>query len=414
MRQSQAFAPRSSERRRLLRVRFQTLESFRREYAANLSKGGLFIPTRRPFELREEVDVELDLAFSGVRKRFPGEVVGVVGPGLARAGGTPGIGVQLTTEVAEVRRSLEPLAGGPAEPEPIPRADAERRVAPRLPARVMGVLSSAHGQLSVRTRDLSATGVLVGLEGLSPAPVGETVRLSLPHPRTGETLEVEGRVVRHLESEGGVPALAVAFTEREALRPDVVRFVEELGSLGHARSLAALRGDLGSTGLAALLQELSSVSPEGVLTVTRGPEEGRVVFRDGRLRAARLGSVSGTKALSRMLAWTGGRFEFHPQAEAGADEEELGLEHALLDATRQLDERASTGSLPVPLDARLGVLAASDAEESGRTKTEEAVVDLARAGLPVRAILDVIPEEDAAVLRALAGLLDRGVLGPCS
>jgi len=411
MRRSPALASLPWERP-VLRVRFRTLEAFRKELQANLSKGGLFIPTRRAFELRQEVEIDLDLAFRNARERFPGEVVGVVGEDLARSGATPGIAVQLLADVGEVRRRLEPLVGSPPEPEAARRVG-ERRVARRLPARVMGVLSTADAHLSVRTRDLSSTGVLVGLEGVSPAPVGESVRLSLPHPRTEEVLEVEGRVVRHLESEGGVPALAVAFTEAEALRPQVARFVEDVGSMGHARSLAAVRGDLGSTGLATLLQELSSASPAGTLTLSRGAEEGWVVFRDGRLCAARLGSVSGTKALSRMLAWEEGRFELQPHAEAGVDDEEaLGIEHALLDATRQLDEREHLGPPPVSLDARLRVGTPPPAEEEGarRNKTEEAVIDLARAGLSVRAILDVIPEEDAAVLQALTGLLERGVL----
>jgi len=411
MRQSPAFASLPAERP-VLRVRFQTLEAFRKELQANLSKGGLFIPTGRAFELRQEVEIELDLAFRNARERFAGEVVAVVGEDLARAGGTPGIAVQLLAEVAEVRRRLEPLAGSPPEPEAARRVG-ERRAARRLPARVMGVLSTADAHLSVRTRDLSSSGVLVTLEGVSPAPVGETVRLSLPHPRTGEALEVEGQVVRHLESDGGVPALAVAFTEEEALRPDVARFVEDLGSMGHARSLAAVRGDLATTGLATLLQDFSSAAPVGTLTVSRGAEEGWVVFRDGRLCAARLGSVSGTKALSRMLAWEEGHFELQPHAEDGLDDEEaLGIEHALLDATRQLDERARLGPPPVSLDARLRAESPPAEEEAAqRTKTEEAVIDLARAGLPVRAILDVIPEEDAAVLQALTALLEQGVLG---
>ena len=47
-------------------------------------------------------------------------------------------------------------------------------------------------------------------------------------------------------------------------------------------------------------------------------------------------------------------------------------------------------------------------------KIEAAVFDLATAGFTVRAMLDVIPEEDHMILSAIGGLLDRGVLARSS
>jgi hypothetical protein len=42
------------------------------------------------------------------------------------------------------------------------------------------------------------------------------------------------------------------------------------------------------------------------------------------------------------------------------------------------------------------------------------VLDLAAAGLTVRRILDVVPEDDAQVSEALLALIERGVLTPAS
>ena len=45
---------------RKLRVEYRTEDSFRREYAQNIAKGGLFIPTKHELEVREPVEVELE------------------------------------------------------------------------------------------------------------------------------------------------------------------------------------------------------------------------------------------------------------------------------------------------------------------------------------------------------------------
>jgi Tfp pilus assembly protein PilZ len=400
------------EDQRTLRVAFATAEDFRREFEANLARGGLFVPTDQPAELREEVLVELDLAFRGSRVQIPAEVVAVVPPELASAGGIPGVALQLLTPAAELAERFEPILGALPPPKPATSAKParpERRRARRQAARVVGRLSSADASLAVRTRDLSHAGVLVTLEGVAPTPVGDCVQLALVHPITGQALEVEGTVVRHLEDEGGVLALAVAFSTREAARPEVQRFVDDLQSASHARGLAGIRGDIAEVGLASLVQSFAAASREGTLSLSQGSDAGCIAFSAGELVGARLGAVTGLKALARMLAWTRGEFEFHAQVQdADRDGEPFPLEAALLDATRQLDERARLEPLPLRRSDRfaLGDLRKAD----GLEKTEEAVLDLAGAGFTLRAMLDVIPDEDHLVLRAVLGLLERELL----
>jgi Tfp pilus assembly protein PilZ len=397
--------------RRGLRVSFATLEEFRAEYRDNLVRGGLFVPSAEPVELRDEVEVELELAFRGASYRLTGEVVSVVPESLAGSGVTPGVALQLNTPTDELRKTFEPLVGQVPDPDP-GHQPGERRVAARRRARAMGRLSGADANVAVRTRDLSRSGVLVSVEGATPPAVGETVQLVLSHPISNETLEVEGCVVRHVEGEGSVPALAVAFTEAVAARPEVQRFVDDLQSFGHARELASIQGPIEEMGLASLLQSFSNGAPHGTLTASRGSEEGRVAFEGGRLLAARLGAATGAKALARLIQWEDGHFEFH----AHLDDEErddpvLPLEAALLDAARQVDELRRLEPLPVEPGDLLEVVVATLEVDSGDVcKTEAAVFDLATAGFTVRAMLDVIPEEDHRILTAIGALLERGVL----
>lgn len=401
--------------RRGLRVSFATLEEFRAEYRDNLARGGLFVPSAEPVELRDEVEVELELAFRDASYRLTGEVVSVVPEGLAQSGATPGIALQLSTPSDEVRKTFEPLVGQIPEPDPGQQVG-ERRCAARRRARAMGRLSGADANVAVRTRDLSRTGVLVSVEGASSPAVGEDVQLVISHPITNETLEVEGCVVRHIEGEGSVPALAVAFTEEVAARPEVQRFVDDLQSFGHARDLASIQGPIEEMGLASLLQSFATGAPRGTLTVCRGSEEGRVTFEGGRLLAARLGAATGAKALARLMQWEEGQFEFH----AHLDDEErddpvLPLEVALLEAARQVDELRRLDPLPVePGDLLEVVVATLEVDAGDVCKIEAAAFDLATAGFTVRAMLDVIPEEDHMILSAIGGLLDRGILARSS
>ena len=74
---------------RLQRVEFATAEIFQQEHTKNLSNGGVFIETTEPFELRESVTVDLVLDFCAVQATLEGEVVHIVPPEMASAGGKP-------------------------------------------------------------------------------------------------------------------------------------------------------------------------------------------------------------------------------------------------------------------------------------------------------------------------------------
>src|SRR4030095_835921 len=155
-----------------------------------------------------------------------------------------------------------------------------------------------------------------------------------------------------------------------------------------------IAGAIEELGMGNLLQMFGQFSRGGTLTASSGAEEGVVAFEAGRLRYCRLGSLVGIKALARLSSWKAGHFEFHAEVDALAEEgAPVPLEAALLEAARQLDEmrRLGPGSLEPSARLRLDTEALA-AQREPLTKTEEAVVDLAAAGLSIRRLLDVIPE----------------------
>ena len=71
--------------------------------------------------------------------------------------------------------------------------------------------------------------------------------------------------------------------------------------------------------------------------------------------------------------------------------------------------RVEPGTLDPSARLRLDTRALA-AQSGPLSKTEEAVVDLAAAGLTVRRLLDVIPESDSQILEAIRSLAERGLI----
>lgn len=390
---------------RRLEARFDSLEAFAREYAQNVSQGGIFIETDAGFELRELVVVCLVLSFRADAVELEGEVVAMRPAGLSSA--PPGVAVQLLAPASELRARLGPLAEMPAAPEPEVAADV--RLVPRTPTRVQARVEGAGS--AVRTLDLSTRGALLEAGEEAPA-VGETVELSLQHPVSGEEYTIEGTVVRHHEEDGAVRGVGVRFETNVVEQPGVERFVEDVQAAAHARSLGGIQGPIDALGLASLLQMFGASTSHGTLRVAREGLEGVVAFRGGVLCCVRLGEIAGPKALARLLGWRDGSFEFHAQLEPDLPEDPpVPLDGAIFEAVQQLDELARVVLPSTIADAPLGLdRARLEAETGPLEKVEEAVVDLIGAGFPLSRVLDVIPVPDAEIHQALRTLLERGVL----
>jgi Tfp pilus assembly protein PilZ len=394
--------------RRVLRLRFESAEAFQQEYAANLVHGGVFIPTDEVPELRERVGVELVLAFSGDRVTVAGEVVHSVAPEMAQMGAPAGVAVQFDGSGEAVRKRLAPLcalSGTHAQQQ----VDPGQRQAPRTKAHVAARIDGKAGEVKGHTRDLSRSGVLVSVPGQG-VPVGETVRLSLTHPTSGESMEIDGVVVRDIQADGAVAGLGIAFEPADSERAELERFVEGVQSTEHTRRLGGITGEIGEVGIQSLVQMFMNSVPAGTLTLQQGQHEGVIGFEGGMLCFVRLGAASGLKALVRLLSWTEGHFEFHASLDAVEEREPpISLEAALFDAMRMIDEGERIDRSRLPADAKPRI-AKTDTEGEDLSKVELTVLELVRAGFTVQRMVDLIPEPDPEIYRALVSLSESGAI----
>jgi Tfp pilus assembly protein PilZ len=425
-----------------IQVEFSTENSFRSEFASNIANGGIFVATDRPLDVREVVVVSLCLTFCDERVDLEGEVVHCVSEEMAGAGATRGVAVQFDLSAGELRDRFEKIVGPLDGNERKNRSG--RRAAPRTPARVLTRVQGESGRtVEGRTRDISDSGLLVSVRG-EPLEVDERVTITLHHPETGETLDLDGRIARHLGTEGGdITAMGIEITTPESRKSEVASFLNDIRAVEHQRRLGGINGSIAELGIENLLQMFGSSSPQGTLTVSRGANEGFISFQGGLLHVARLGRTSGSRALREMLAWREGTFEFHASLdESELSENPISLSAAILDALCEIDESRrdataagggpavddelelgdesfapETSALDANMPARISPdtsfsidTAALDAVRDELTKTEEAVIDLAMVGLSVVKMVAVIPEPEIDVLTALDSLLERGLI----
>jgi hypothetical protein len=278
-----------------------------------------------------------------------------------------------------------------------------------VPAQVPIRIKAPGISLSGYTRDISLCGVLVSVPGDS-MPVGTRVHLTIVHPTRSESLGVDATVTRQVASKGGAVALAIEFNPPPERQGEVHHFIADLQSIEHSRRLGGMHGSLAEIGPQNLLQMLGKTAPRGTLTVTHENDEAVIGFEGEMLCYVRLGLARGLKALTRVLDWEEGSFEFHTRLEPSMSEDApMRLDAALLQATNDLDELRGLDLSVLPLDAVVRFQSApAGPGGDGVSKVEDAVLDLARGEFTIRRIVDMIPEPDVEILRALTFLADLG------
>ncbi len=314
---------------RKLRVEFRSEDSFRREYAENIARGGIFIPTRLQLDLRESVEIELVLAFQDQSVVLPGEVVHCVPPEMAETGAQPGVAIQFLIDGEQVRSKLGMFAGQAGSLDERSQGTG-RRVAARYRARVPAEVQIDGVWIAGHTRNLSTSGALIALPG-DPPPVGRKVAIRIDHPSGDQPLEIGGVAARHVESAGSV-CVGIQFRVPEAREAEIADFIGRLHVLEHSRRLGGINGPIADLGIRSILAMFGSCAPEGMLTLTRGDEEGYITIDHGNLRA-QVGSRIGREALDFLMSWTSGSFEFEGQPDQGlVDGETIALSEIVPDA----------------------------------------------------------------------------------
>jgi Tfp pilus assembly protein PilZ len=394
----------------VLEIEYGSARDFALDYRANLSSGGVFVATERNFAARDFVLVRLRLPWCNRVIDLEGEIVHIVPAEMAGVGGRPGVAVQFREPPAGIRGRLGPLCTEQAPPPPAPAADESRR-APRKSVRVDTHIEGAHGAIRGRTRNLSHSGVLIDVQQGSAA-IGERVRVTLKNPANGDELAIDGDVVRVAQSAGRLSSLAVQFDADAARRAAVAKFIEALQNTEHTRRLGTISGPIGELGAQSVVQMFASTAKQGTIYLRHAEEEGVVCFEGGLLRVVRIGPLTGIKALVRMLPWEEGTFEFHTALdESDGSDAPLPLQAALIEAARHMDESRRIDVAAFPLQARLVACHTAEGQFTGAlSKVEEALLDVAQAGFTVQRALEVIPEPDPEIFRALRSLIDAGML----
>jgi hypothetical protein len=396
----------------LLRVSWATPEEFRQIYLRDLAQGALFLATPQEHAAGDVVRVTLEFPFCAGRLELDAEVVAAVSQEMARAGARPGISVQPSEPVGDLRRRLEGVTGLllPEIDELVPRGPARN---PRFPACATVVLESAGCHFPAETVDVSYNGLLALLVGVDLGE-GTELRVVLMHPGSGAELAVEARVANQTRCHHGVMALGIQFFYTVDRIDEVRHFIDDLRGFHRARALASVTGSLSETPLEAVLGTFAAVSNEGTLILSREDDEGKVAYRDGQIVYAMTGLVSGPKALGRMFTWRDAQFEFRPELTMIEHvPAPLDLQPAILAATVERDEVARLSLGDLGPDAVFSL----DDERFTAIKGDLdplrlEIAENAGMGFPLGAILDILTVSDAEILMALADLIEGGIVVP--
>lgn len=406
--QHQAPKPAASK---TLRVCFESAEGFRKEYYQSIARSVLFVPSDDLHAPHEQVEVVFDLAFAGESTSVPAEIVVVIDPVLAEAGGTSaGVSLRLIEDASNLRRRFESLSGirlGKVTRSRI----GDRRVAERSESDANVRIETHEGRFWGVAANISYAGVLALLRRATIS-VGTEVRTVLSNPAVELELPVDGKVIHQTRCHDGMIAHGIQLHYPADRIDEVMSFIDFLRAFDRARRRGAISGEIDESGLGAILEMFVSTAPAGTMIVSRDEEEGKIVFSDNEILHCTLGIVSGLKALSRMFRWKKGRFEFHHDLQLTGDlDAPQPLQAAMMSASVQMDEMSRLVD---------GLLASADTFETVSEKAvdlrgslsdvEREVLDYAAAGFSVEAISDVVADSDAEVYKALSKLRDAGLI----
>lgn len=405
-------------RAKKLCVTFVSEAAFVSEYRNNIANGGIFLATNKAFEIRDPVVIELRLEWCDEAVRLRGEVVHSIPAELASTGVVPGVAVQFALEGSELREKFGVVAHALTQ-DPDDNSGNGRRESTRTMARVEAAIRVDDGSdITARTRDISKTGVLLATDG-AEMPVGQSLAIDLTHPISGEQMTVPGKVVRQVRGkDGSITALGVEFDVADETAPELGRFVDRVKATEHSRRLGIISGTIDGYGCERLLRMFASAAPQGTFTVFRHGDEGAIVFNESGFVAAYVGHMTDRAALGEILRWQDGDFEFEMKVEKiFRDSVGRPLED-VLDEVKGMSARGvrstpvqSAGSGSSLLDKTIQVdVAALDSQARELSKSEEAVIDLAIVGMVVRKVVQIIPEPESQVMRAIETLLEQGLI----
>ena len=387
-------------------VDFSSLEEFLDCFERSLSKGGMLVETDARFEPNEVVELTFAFPYCQKSTTLMGQVVNQTVPELAASSSGRGAALLLLEPLHRLReRFLELLQVDlPPEARPWPARPNPMQRAPRVKSHLPLGLQIGATVSSAYIRNLSRVGALVSISR-QDGEVGARLCLLLTSQSAGSSCRVLGRVVRRVESQGRVVAIAVDFDPIESQDSDVAECLEETIAREHAQQLVAVTGALETLGLVDVVQMLSTLAKGGTLTLEKREEEGRVVFEGSRFCNIVLGPVVGGKAFARLCRWSEGSFRFYPVVAPSEPRIfEAEFTPAILEATLEVDElrRREVNRFPAQCRLQLRGTFAAPGDE-----VQAAVLDHAASQSTVAEVLDTLPYPDSAIYYALEALANQ-------
>jgi CheY-like chemotaxis protein len=190
--------------------------------------------------------------------------------------------------------------------------------------------------------------------------------------------------------------------------------MERIRRGGDGKSDAALAGDTAHLPVPDLLQLLSLNGKTGELKLFgEHDQNGKVFFRKGQVVQAQVGTVTGIKALFRILDLPEGRFALDPEAELpdSAPIKES-TSNVLMEGYAHNDELRELGSRLPDRQARLRIVGSLANHQDALGVQEKAVVTEFAGKASLSEVMDRSPLSDLEIGRAVAALMERKLLQP--
>ncbi len=180
-----------------LKVKFKSFSSFITEYTHNISKGGIFIRTTQPCELRDKVEVVLVLPDTDQEVLLKGEVMHVIPESEATDQFPAGMGIQITEIRQEYLSLIDDFIAKKLEQEGVDGLG--RREHKRYPSRLRVRFGSKQALVDEYLQNISHGGIFIQTK--NQRNINELIDIVLIHPTTGEEFKLMGEVVRVVTGE---------------------------------------------------------------------------------------------------------------------------------------------------------------------------------------------------------------------
>jgi predicted regulator of Ras-like GTPase activity (Roadblock/LC7/MglB family) len=108
----------------------------------------------------------------------------------------------------------------------------------------------------------------------------------------------------------------------------------------------SLNGSLSLTNVTDLIQFLASSYKSGMIQLTKHPEktDGKIFFASGAITSVSTNTLSGLDALSHILSWNQGEFQFSPDVTSIEKNIGFSVQHSIMEAAVLHDQRSNNGN----------------------------------------------------------------------